>query len=104
MQREDRMNFDLRLRLECRSTRLSSDVGLKTKREHDNALWLSGLAAKALRDTRRGKNPIHRLDGLFRQKEAAGAIIVESLACIIVDMQHCTVAKIRNARDGIRGI
>ena len=36
-------------------------------RELDDALGLSDLAAAALRDTRRGKNTIHRLDGLFRQ-------------------------------------
>jgi hypothetical protein len=36
-------------------------------RELDDALGLSDLAAVALRDTRRGKNIVHRLDGLFRQ-------------------------------------
>ena len=36
-------------------------------REFDDALGLSDLAAAALRDTRRGRNTVHRLDGLFRQ-------------------------------------
>jgi hypothetical protein len=36
-------------------------------RELDGAPGLSDLAAVALRDTRRGKNIVHRLDGLFRQ-------------------------------------
>jgi len=36
-------------------------------RELDDALGLSGLASEALCDSRRGKNTIHRLDGLFRQ-------------------------------------
>lgn len=36
-------------------------------RELDDALGLSDLAATALRDTRRGRNTVHRLDGLFRQ-------------------------------------
>ena len=36
-------------------------------RELDGALGLSALAAAALCDTRRGKNTVHRLDGLFRQ-------------------------------------
>ena len=36
-------------------------------RELDDALGLSSIASAALRDTRRGKNAVHRLDGLFRQ-------------------------------------
>jgi len=36
-------------------------------RKLDDALGLSDLASAALCDTRRGKNTIHRLDGLFRQ-------------------------------------
>ena len=36
-------------------------------REMDDALGLSDLASAALCDNRRGKNTIHRLDGLFRQ-------------------------------------
>ena len=66
-QRADRVDFDPRVRLEFRGTQLSSDGGLLVMRELDDALGLSDLAATALRDTRRGKNTVHRLDGLFRQ-------------------------------------
>ncbi len=65
--RDDRVDFDPRVRLEFRGTQLSSDGGLLVMRELDDALGLSDLAATALRDTRRGKNTVHRLDGLFRQ-------------------------------------
>jgi hypothetical protein len=36
-------------------------------RELDDVLGLSNLASGALNDSRRGKNTVHRLDGLFRQ-------------------------------------
>lgn len=36
-------------------------------RERNDLLGLSDLESAALRDTRRGKNPVHRLDGLFCQ-------------------------------------
>ena len=65
--RADRVDFDTRVRLEFRGAQLSSDGGLLVMREMDDALGLSDLAATALRDTRRGKNTVHRLDGLFRQ-------------------------------------
>jgi len=52
--------------MEFRGAQLSSDGGLLVMRELEDALGLSDLAAAALRDTRRGKNTIHRLDGLFR--------------------------------------
>lgn len=67
LQRADRVDFDPRVRLEFKGTQLSSDGGLLVVREVDDALGLSDLAATALRDTRCGKNTIHRLDGLFRQ-------------------------------------
>ncbi len=66
-QRADRVDFDTRVRLEFRGAQLSSDGGLLVMREMDDALGLSDLAAAALRETRRGKNTVHRLDGLFRQ-------------------------------------
>jgi hypothetical protein len=65
--RADRVDFDTRVRLEFRGTQLSSDDGLLVMRELDVALGLSDPTATALRDTRRGKNTVHRLDGLFRQ-------------------------------------
>ncbi len=66
-QQADRVDFDTRVRLEFRCAQLSSDGGLLVMRELDDALGLSDLAATAMRDTRRGKNTVHRLDGLFRQ-------------------------------------
>lgn len=66
-QRADRVDFDHRVRVTFRGAQISSDGGLLLMRERDDALGLSDLAATALRDTRRGKNTIHRLDGLFRQ-------------------------------------
>ena len=67
LQRADRVDFDRRVRLEFRGAQISSDGGLLVMRELDDALGLSDLASVTLRDTRRGKNTVHRLDGLFRQ-------------------------------------
>jgi len=39
----------------------------RVAQESGGSLGLSDLAATAWRDTRRGKNTVHRLDGLFRQ-------------------------------------
>ena len=66
-QRADRVDFDPRVRLQFRGAQISSDGGLLVMREMDDALGLSDLASTALCDNRRGKNTIHRLDGLFRQ-------------------------------------
>ena len=62
-----RLDFDRRVRLEFRGSQISSDGGLLVMRELDDALGRSDLASAALRDSRRGKNAVHRLDGLFRQ-------------------------------------
>ena len=64
---DGRLGFDRRVRLEFRGTQLSSDGGLLVMRELDDALGLSDLASDVLRDSRPGKNTVHRLDGLFRQ-------------------------------------
>jgi hypothetical protein len=64
---DGRLGFDRRVRLEFRGTQLSSDGGLLVIRELDDALGLSDLVSGALCDSRRGKNTVHRLDGLFRQ-------------------------------------
>ena len=61
------VNFDRRVRLEFRSTQLSSDGGLLAMRELDDALGLSDLTACALTDTRKGVNKMRHLDDLFRQ-------------------------------------
>jgi len=67
LQRADRVDFDPRVRLEFRGAQISSDGGLLVMREMDDALGLSDLASAALCDNRRGKNTVHRLEGLFRQ-------------------------------------
>ena len=67
LQRVDRVDFDRRVRLEFRSAQLSSDGGLPVMRELDDAPGLSNRASAAMCDNRRGKNTVHRLDGLFRQ-------------------------------------
>ena len=67
LQRADRVDFDPCVRLEFCGTQLSSGGRLLVMRELDDALGLSRLASAALFDTRRGKNTVHRLDGLFRQ-------------------------------------
>ena len=64
---DGRLGFDRRVRLEFCGTQISSDGGFLVMRELDDALGLSDLASAALRDNRRGKNTVHRLDGLFRQ-------------------------------------
>ena len=66
-QRADRVGFDPRVRPEFHRAQLGSDGGLLVIRAHDDALGLSGLAPAALRDSRKGKDIIHRLDGLCRQ-------------------------------------
>ena len=66
-ERGDRVNFDRRVRVEFRGAQISSDGGLLVMRERDYTLGLSDLASAALRDTRMGKNTLHRLDGLFWQ-------------------------------------
>jgi hypothetical protein len=67
LQGADRVDFDPRVRLEFRGAQLSSDGGLLVMRELNDALGLSDLASAALCDIRRGKNTVHRLDGLFRK-------------------------------------
>ena len=66
-ERGDRVDFDRRVRLEFKGAQLSSDGGLLVMRALDDAPGLSGLASAALRDNRRGKNTVHRRDGLFWQ-------------------------------------
>ena len=67
LDRGDRVGFDRRVRLEYHGAQISSDGGLLVLRELDDAPRLSNPASVALRDTRSGKNTLHRLEGLFRQ-------------------------------------
>src|SRR3546814_19001143 len=63
--RGDRVDFDRRVRLEFRGAQISSDGGLLVMRELDDVLGLSTLASEALRDSRTGQNPLHRLHGFI---------------------------------------
>ncbi len=71
--RSDRVEIDRQARLEFRGAQISSDGGRLVIRELDDALGLSGLASAELRDIRRGKNTVHRLDGPF-QKSVFGRL------------------------------
>ena len=62
-----RVTFDRRIKLEFHGARITSDGGLIAYRELDDALGLTGTAASALAESRRGKNIRHRLLGLLRQ-------------------------------------
>ena len=64
---DGRLGFDRRVRMQFLGAQISSDGGLLVMRELDDSLGLSDLATAALRDSRTGKNTLHRLDGLFRQ-------------------------------------
>lgn len=73
LQRADRVDFDPRVRLEFKGTKLSSDGGLLVMRELDDTLGLSDLASGALNDSRRGKNTVLPASGLHRHQHADGA-------------------------------
>src|SRR3954470_1629344 len=62
-----RLDFDRRLMLQFRGSMITSDAGLLTYRELDDALRLTDTAADKLADARTGKNGRHRLAGLLRQ-------------------------------------
>src|SRR5215207_8277327 len=62
-----RFDFDRRLMLQFRDAVVTSDAGLLTYRELDDALGLSAMAGGALADARTGKNGRHALVGLLRQ-------------------------------------
>ncbi len=64
-----RLSFERRVRLVFCGTQISSDGGLLVMRELDYVLGLSDLASGGLNDSRRGKNTVHRFDGLFRQSD-----------------------------------
>ena len=61
-----RLDFDRRLRLEFRGSKVTSDAGLLPYRELDDAVGLTEIAGDVLMDTRRGKNGRHGLVGQFR--------------------------------------
>lgn len=93
-QQADRVDSDPRVRLEFRGAQLSSDSGLLLMRKLDDALGLSDLATTAMRYTLRGKNTVHRLDGLFRQSvfgRLAGYEDVNDTDRLVLDPVMCQV-------------
>ncbi len=62
-----RLDFDRRLMLQFRGSAVTSDAGLLTYRELDDALGLTEMAGETLADARTGRNGSHALVGLLRQ-------------------------------------
>ena len=62
-----RVSFDRRLKLEFHGSKITSDAGLLTYRELDDALGLTEVAGERFVDPRTGKNGQHGMAGLFRQ-------------------------------------
>ena len=54
-----KLDFDLRLKLEFKGTKATSDAGLPAYRELDDALGLTSAINSELRDIRTGKNTQH---------------------------------------------
>jgi len=62
-----RVTFDSRLKLEFHGSKVTSDAGLLTYRELDEALGLTSLGENLLKDWRTGKNTQHSMVALMRQ-------------------------------------
>jgi Transposase DDE domain group 1 len=90
------LDFDRRLKLECHGSRITSDAGLLTYRELDDALGLTHMVGDELVDPRTGKNGQHEMTGLFRPsvfgrlggykytiRLNANAILQQIIACLL---------------------
>jgi len=56
-----KLNFDSKVRLEFRGATITSDAGLLACRELDDALSLTDSADDFLKESRTGKNILHKL-------------------------------------------
>ena len=65
--RDLRVEFDRRLKLDFLGSKLTTDAGLLAYREHDEALGLSEISEEVLTDSRLGSNKQHQLVPLLRQ-------------------------------------
>jgi len=62
-----KVDFDRNLRLEFHGSAITSDAGLLAYRELDDALGLTDIAARCLKDNRFGKNKLHTMAAQLRQ-------------------------------------
>ena len=62
-----RIDFDRRLKLEFRGSKVTTDAGLLACRELDDSVELTEMARDVLADSRTGKNGRHGMVGQFRQ-------------------------------------
>ena len=62
-----KLNFDSKVRLEFRGATITSDAGLLACRELDDALSLTDSVDDFLKESRTGKNILHKLIPLLRQ-------------------------------------
>ena len=62
-----RVDFDRRLKLEFRGSKITSDAGLLAYQELDHALGLTEVAEDIFQDSRAGRNGWHCITGQFRQ-------------------------------------
>jgi hypothetical protein len=58
-----RVDFDRRLKLEFHGSKITSDAGLLSYRELDDALGLTEFAGEVFQDSRAGKNGRHGMTG-----------------------------------------
>lgn len=62
-----RVGFDSKVRVEFHGAAITSDAGLLACRELDDAMGLTDSAADFLKESRTGKNVLHKLIALLRQ-------------------------------------
>ena len=62
-----RVDFDPLVKLECHGSTISSDGGLLSYRELDEAFVLTAMVDQVLTDIRTGSNILHSLTALLRQ-------------------------------------